>query len=81
MIVYFFYLGYTFHQGSFLYVTASGDVVLDSVATATSISQGQRRISRSKRSLNMPIPPTRQRQGTLEAIKDIISKYKLIFSK
>ncbi|XP_017781074.1 PREDICTED: zinc transporter 1 isoform X2 [Nicrophorus vespilloides] len=66
--------GYTFHQGSFLFVTESGDVILNRVVTNESVSRGERRLSRTK---NMPVPvgvnpPTRQRQGFLEMVRDII---------
>lgn len=66
----FFRLGYTFHQGSFLYVTASGDVVLNKVVTNDSVRQGERRLSRTRRPIVMPQP--RQRQGLREMCRDIL---------
>ncbi|GLV35489.1 Zinc transporter 77C [Carabus blaptoides fortunei] len=62
--------GYTFHQGSFLYVTASGDVVLNKVVTNDSVRQGERRLSRTRRPVVMPQP--RQRQGLREMCRDIL---------
>ncbi|XP_973626.3 calcium/manganese antiporter SLC30A10 isoform X1 [Tribolium castaneum] len=61
--------GYTFHQGSFLYVTESGDVVLDRVVVPDLVKQGGRRLSRTR-----PTPPLpkRQRQGFLEMCRDVI---------
>lgn len=74
--------GYTFHQGSFLFLTESGDVVLDRIVTTnTSVAKGERRLSRSR----MASPPqTRQRQGFREMTRDMAGKilfwtYVLIF--
>jgi zinc transporter 1 len=61
--------GYTFHQGSFLYVTESGDVILDRVVVPDLVKQGGRRLSRTR---TVPPPPKRQRQGFLEMCRDII---------
>lgn len=59
--------GFTFHQGSFLYVTASGDVVLDKIVTDDSIRKGERRLSRTR---TVPTPQRRQRQGCREILRD-----------
>ncbi|XP_077284695.1 zinc transporter 77C [Arctopsyche grandis] len=64
--------GYTFHQGSFLHVTESGDVVLDSVATVESVRQGQRGLSRSRRSIQVK-PKLHERQGIVEITRDMTS--------
>ncbi|KAJ3643951.1 hypothetical protein Zmor_011164 [Zophobas morio] len=61
--------GYTFHQGSFLYVTESGDVILDRVVVPDVVKQGGRRLSRTRK---IPPPPKKQRQGFLEMCRDII---------
>lgn len=64
--------GYTFHQGSFLYVTESGNVVLDRVVSGDSVKAGGRRLSRTSRN-NVPVVPTnRQRQGIREMVRDIL---------
>ncbi|XP_022918718.2 proton-coupled zinc antiporter SLC30A1 isoform X1 [Onthophagus taurus] len=67
-ICYFLIGGYTFHQGSFLYVTESGDVVLDKVVTGDSIKQGGRRLSRTR---TVPPPQRRERQSCREILRDI----------
>lgn len=67
-----FDIGYTFHQGSFLYVTKSGDVVLDKVVISNSISRGERRLSRSRLNVNSQ---RRQRQGAWEMTRDITGDF------
>ncbi|CAG9859929.1 unnamed protein product [Phyllotreta striolata] len=62
--------GYTFHQGSFLYVTKSGDVVLSKVVIEQSLKQGARRLSRSK-NIHPTVVPQKQRQGVWEMTRDI----------
>ncbi|KAJ8919610.1 hypothetical protein NQ315_002232 [Exocentrus adspersus] len=62
--------GYTFHQGSFLYVTESGDVVLNKVMVNESIKRGERRLSRSK-TIHPTVQPPKQRQGVWEMTRDI----------
>lgn len=62
--------GYTFHQGSFLYVTESGDVVLNKVVVNESVQRGERRLSRTK-NIHSTILPPRHRQGLWEMIRDI----------
>lgn len=49
--------GFTFHQGSFLYVTESGDVMLNKVVVNGKSKQ---------------ITPTRKRQGLWEITRDVI---------
>lgn len=44
--------GYTYHQGSFLHITSAGDVVLDRVVSGESLRQGERRLSKTKRTLD-----------------------------
>ena len=41
--------GYTFHQGSFLHITPTGDVVLDRVVSSSALKDGKRRLSKSRR--------------------------------
>ncbi|XP_018560894.1 zinc/cadmium resistance protein [Anoplophora glabripennis] len=62
--------GYTFHQGSFLYVTESGDVVLNKVVVNDSIRRGERRLSRTK-NIHSTILPPKKRQGVWEMTRDI----------
>ncbi|KAJ8941396.1 hypothetical protein NQ314_010396 [Rhamnusium bicolor] len=62
--------GYTFHQGSFLYVTESGDVILNKVVVNESIQRGERRLSRTK-NIHSTILPPRRRQGLWEMTRDI----------
>lgn len=67
--------GYTFHQGSFLHITSSGDVVLDRVVSGESLRQGERRLSRTKRSQE-PVHLQNhnvRRQSFLETFRDISS--------
>ncbi|XP_068083125.1 uncharacterized protein ZnT77C [Anabrus simplex] len=63
--------GYTFHQASFLHVTADGEVVLDHVVTQDSVRKGQRRLSAQTRRITPP-PPSTPRQGPWEMCRDII---------
>ncbi|CAH1159883.1 unnamed protein product [Phaedon cochleariae] len=62
--------GYTFHQGSFLYVTESGDVVLSKVVVDQTVQRGARRLSRSKTIHPTALPP-KQRQGIWEMTRDV----------
>ncbi|KAF5289100.1 hypothetical protein FQA39_LY15202 [Lamprigera yunnana] len=68
-VCYFLIGGYTFHQGSFLYMNEEGCVVLNRVVTDNSVSRGERRLSRTR---TMPPPHYRQRQGCREMCRDII---------
>ncbi|CAH0560222.1 unnamed protein product [Brassicogethes aeneus] len=63
--------GFTFHQGSFLYVTASGDVVLNKVVVGD-VRSGARRLSRTKNVRPSSLNP-RERQGVKEMIRDVAS--------
>lgn len=65
--------GYTFHQGSFLYVTESGDVVLNRVVIPD-VKQGARRLSRTKREIT-GVGTVRQRQGCREMSRDILGTF------
>ncbi|XP_019869874.1 zinc transporter 1 [Aethina tumida] len=62
--------GFTFHQGSFLYVTASGDVILNKVVV-NDVRSGARRLSRTKNVRPSTVQP-RQRQGIKEMLRDVI---------
>lgn len=65
--------GYTFHQGSYLQVTASGEVVLERAVTVDSVRKGQRRLSsQSRRAAPPPASSPSLRQGPREMIRDII---------
>lgn len=46
--------GYTYHQGSFLHITSSGDVVLDRVVSGEGLRRGSRRLSKTKRGEIIP---------------------------
>ncbi|XP_050299318.1 zinc transporter 1 [Anthonomus grandis grandis] len=61
--------GFTFHQGSFLYVTETGDVVLNKIVVNDSVKMGARRLSRTGRIFSSP---PNKRQGIWEMIRDII---------
>lgn len=67
-----FIIGYTFHQGSFLYMTESGCVVLNRVVTNESVRRGERRLSRTR---TVPPPQYRQRQGCREMSRDVVGKF------
>jgi hypothetical protein len=60
--------GYTSHQGSFLHVTASGDLVLDS--TVTKVQRNQTDETRNPATE----PQVSQRQGIREMCRDISGK-------
>ncbi|RZF48982.1 hypothetical protein LSTR_LSTR012465 [Laodelphax striatellus] len=62
--------GYTYHQGSFLHVTESGEVVLESVSDK-SVAYGQRRLSAQTRKAHVPLQPPK-RQGVWETTRDIV---------
>lgn len=47
--------GYTYHQGSFLHITSSGDVILDRVVSGKGLCRGSRRLSKTKRDENSTI--------------------------
>nr|XP_023027638.1 zinc homeostasis factor 1 [Leptinotarsa decemlineata] len=59
--------GYTYHQESFLYITESGDVVLDKVV----INQSEPRRRSMLKTINTNISAPRQRQGVWEMTRDI----------
>ncbi|CAG9761872.1 unnamed protein product [Ceutorhynchus assimilis] len=61
--------GYTFHQGSFLYVTESGDVVLNKIVVNDSVRKGARRLSRTRQIFSSP---PKKRQGLWEMTRDVI---------
>uniref|UniRef100_A0A182NV80 Cation efflux protein cytoplasmic domain-containing protein n=1 Tax=Anopheles dirus TaxID=7168 RepID=A0A182NV80_9DIPT len=66
--------GYTYHQGSFLYITSSGNVILDHVITGDGVRKGDRRLSGSRRQ----VPPSQlrdqsKRQSVRELMRDICS--------
>lgn len=70
--------GYTFHQGSFLHVTESGDVVLSKVVISQSVEHGERRLSRTKY-INTASRPQKQRQGLWEMMRDVNGEIFVIF--
>ncbi|XP_039295298.1 zinc homeostasis factor 1 [Nilaparvata lugens] len=63
--------GYTYHQGSFLHVTETGDVVLESVDDK-SLAYGQRRLSAQTRKHNTVPLTSPKRQGLWETTRDVI---------
>uniref|UniRef100_A0A1Q3FCP6 Putative zn2+ transporter znt1 n=1 Tax=Culex tarsalis TaxID=7177 RepID=A0A1Q3FCP6_CULTA len=65
--------GYTYHQGSFLYITSSGNVVLDRVVSGDGIRKGERRLSGSRKhvaGMNYDMP---KRQSVREMMRDVCS--------
>ncbi|KAJ8967961.1 hypothetical protein NQ317_016682 [Molorchus minor] len=62
--------GYTSHQGSFLYVTEGGDVILNKVVVNESVRGGERSLSRIKH-IHSTIFPPKKRQGLWEMTRDI----------
>lgn len=67
--------GYTFHQGSFLYVTESGDVVLSKVVVNQTVQHGERRLSHTKY-VNAITKPQKQRQSFWELTRDVTGRHK-----
>lgn len=72
--------GYTYHQGSFLYITSNGNVVLHRVVTGDGIRKGERRLSGSRKQVVSPATGALQyasskRQGVREMMRDICSEY------
>ncbi|GAB0092062.1 zinc transporter 1 [Sergentomyia squamirostris] len=73
-LCYFLIGGYTFHQGSFLHITSSGNVVLDRVVSDKSVQKGERRLSRTKKCpVNIIQEDRPHRQGCIEISRDICS--------
>ncbi|XP_058829603.1 uncharacterized protein LOC131688959 [Topomyia yanbarensis] len=68
--------GYTYHQGSFLYITSSGNVVLDRVVTGDGMRRGERRLSGSRKhvaALSSVPYEAAKRQSLREMMRDICS--------
>ncbi|XP_053685677.1 zinc transporter 10 [Sabethes cyaneus] len=66
--------GYTYHQGSFLYITSSGDVVLDRVVTGDGMRKGERRLSGSRKHVAAGVKyESPKRQSVREMMRDICS--------
>lgn len=65
--------GYTYHQGSFLYITSSGTVILDRVVTGDGIRKGERRLSGSRRHVAAAAAGSPKRQSVRELMRDICS--------
>ncbi|XP_029721104.2 calcium/manganese antiporter SLC30A10 [Aedes albopictus] len=66
--------GYTYHQGSFLYITSSGTVILDRVVTGDGIRKGERRLSGSRRHVaSAAAGNSPKRQSVRELMRDICS--------
>ncbi|XP_059607689.1 uncharacterized protein LOC132255608 [Phlebotomus argentipes] len=66
--------GYTFHQGSFLHITSSGNVVLDRVVSDKSVQKGERRLSRTKKyAVTLVQQDGGYRQSIMEIARDICS--------
>lgn len=66
--------GYTYHQGSFLYITSNGTVILDRVVTGDGIRKGERRLSGSRRHVPTSAAGPAKRQSVRELMRDICSK-------
>ncbi|XP_045479879.1 zinc transporter 1 isoform X1 [Harmonia axyridis] len=69
--------GYTFHQGSFLYVNESGEVVLNKVPPMENVRQGQRRLSRTK---TLSSELTNKRQNFREMFRDSLGSFLVMIS-
>ncbi|XP_050080455.1 zinc transporter 10 [Anopheles maculipalpis] len=66
--------GYTYHQGSFLYITSSGNVILDHVVTGDGVRKGDRRLSGSRRQVSpSQLRDQSKRQSVRELMRDICS--------
>ncbi|KDR23794.1 zinc transporter 10 isoform X2 [Zootermopsis nevadensis] len=63
--------GYTFHQGSFLHVTSSGDVVLDGIVTKDSVQKDQCDMSTETQN-PATSPQVLQRQGIRKISRDVL---------
>lgn len=65
--------GYTFHQGSFLYITKSGDVVLNRIVVGDlMVREGSRRLSRTRKIPSSSPAIEKERQGFMEMCRDVI---------
>lgn len=65
--------GYTYHQGSFLYITSNGNVILDRSVSGDGIRKGERRLSGSRKhvaGMNYEEP---KRQSVREMMRDVCS--------
>ncbi|XP_035794424.1 zinc/cadmium resistance protein-like [Anopheles albimanus] len=66
--------GYTYHQGSFLYITSSGNVVLDHVISGDGVRKGDRRLSGSRRNGSpSQLRSKSKRESVRELMRDICS--------
>lgn len=65
--------GYTYHQGSFLYITPGGAVILDRIVTGDGIRKGERRLSGSRRQMANATARSPKRQSVRELMRDICS--------
>ncbi|XP_052889686.1 proton-coupled zinc antiporter SLC30A1 [Anopheles moucheti] len=71
--------GYTYHQGSFLYITSSGNVILDNVVTGEGVRKGDRRLSGSRRQVSpSQLREQSKRQSVRELMRDICSTVMVI---
>uniref|UniRef100_A0A182W9J4 Cation efflux protein cytoplasmic domain-containing protein n=1 Tax=Anopheles minimus TaxID=112268 RepID=A0A182W9J4_9DIPT len=71
--------GYTYHQGSFLYITSSGNVILDHVITGEGVRKGDRRLSGSRRQVSpSQLRDQSKRQSVRELMRDICSTVMVI---
>uniref|UniRef100_A0A182MC56 Cation efflux protein cytoplasmic domain-containing protein n=1 Tax=Anopheles culicifacies TaxID=139723 RepID=A0A182MC56_9DIPT len=71
--------GYTYHQGSFLYITSSGNVILDHVITGEGVRKGDRRLSGSRKQVSpSQLRDQSKRQSVRELMRDICSTVMVI---
>lgn len=82
--------GYTYHQGSFLHITPSGDVVLERVVTGNGVRKGERRLSKTRHDQTTTPTPSIETKSTefeqetqkirkhtvVEVLRDISSEWK-----
>ncbi|ETN62210.1 hypothetical protein AND_006102 [Anopheles darlingi] len=66
--------GYTYHQGSFLYITSSGNVILDHVISGDGVRKGDRRLSGSRRNASpSQLRSKSKHESVRELMRDICS--------
>lgn len=65
--------GYTYHQGSFLHITSSGNVILDGVVSGDGIRKGERRLSGSRKNVAGVNYKEPKRQSVREMMRDVCS--------
>ncbi|XP_058066571.1 calcium/manganese antiporter SLC30A10 [Anopheles bellator] len=66
--------GYTYHQGSFLYITSSGNVIIDHSISGDGVRKGNRRLSGSRHhDAPLHLRSKSKRESVRELMRDICS--------